>query len=545
MSNAITMQIDKYTELVVKHRWLIIIPFCLCMVAGIAAVIVLPRTYESKTLILIEPQRVPSRFVESIVDSDDISQRVNTLREQIMSRTNLEAITEKFKIFDKPEHKNMFTEDKLKILRKRIIIGVSGGRRQRAFSVAYRDGNPERAMKIAGALTSSFIDINLKVRETKAVGTSQFLEGQLKEMEENLLEVENALKDYRREYMGELPEQLSTNLRMLERIHTTLNTRQEGLRDARNRLAQLESDLEGRLLQLRTQAENRGQGAPSQNGLRNTGADLSVQLEQLKNQLAGLLAKYTERHPDVVRMKKMVADMEKEIEKQMKSGMEEPESGSEAGPVSLEYRFMRRQLVEEADRQRMGIRREISDIERDIAELREEAGEYQEKINNTPKREQELISLRRNYENIKDSYNSMYDRKLEADIAVSMERKAKGEQFRVVDSAKLPQKPVSPNMKLIFMACTGLGLGIGLGIIFLMDFFDTSYRRPDEIEEEMGLPVIGSVQRVLHPKDRILKKINFFMSILSVFIAFFLFMVFTLLTMKGVEKTLSIAKKFI
>ena len=109
----------------------------------------------------------------------------------------------------------------------------------------------------------------------------------------------------------------------------------------------------------------------------------------------------------------------------------------------------------------------------------------------TPKREQELITLTRDYENIKTSYNSLLNRKLEADISVNMEKKQKGEQFQIIDAARLPEKPVSPDPRRLFLITVAAALGLGCGLVFLLDFLDSSIRRVDELEENFGLPVLG------------------------------------------------------
>ena len=195
-----------YIELVLKRRWLIIIPFCLAMIVGIILVFTLPKTYEADTLILVRPQRVPEKYVSSIV-STDIESRINTISQQIMSRTNLENIINQFNLFSEPHHDKMFIEDKIANLRRRIQITVERSRDRRnqsadAFSIYFTGTNPEVVMRVANGLASFFINENLKVREAQAVSTSDFLEDELKTMRKRLEVVEQRLKDYRKNIHG-------------------------------------------------------------------------------------------------------------------------------------------------------------------------------------------------------------------------------------------------------------------------------------------------------------------------------------------------------
>jgi hypothetical protein len=167
-------------------------------------------------------------------------------------------------------------------------------------------------------------------------------------------------------------------------------------------------------------------------------------------------------------------------------------------------------------------------------------------VERTPKREEELSSLMRDYKLIQDSYNSMLNRKLEAEIAVNMERKQKGEQFRIIDRARLPQKPISPDMKKLFLMVTFAGLGIGCGLIFLLDYLDTALRQPEQFESELEIPVIATIPRVLHPKDIRGQRLNFAFSVFSIMIAGVLFAGFAVLTViKGVDPTLAFVRRFI
>jgi polysaccharide chain length determinant protein (PEP-CTERM system associated) len=426
---------------------------------------------------------VPQNYVQSIVSSE-ASDRINTLSQQIMSRTNLEKIITDFNLFSSPEMVNMYMEDKVNNLRRRIEIDVTQDRRRGAdaFSISFKGEDPQKVMRVTNALATSFIDENLKARETQALGTSDFLDAELKTMRQRLEEVEEKIKEYRKTYMGELPEQLDTNLRILDRLQEDLNDRQQSIREARVRLAELNS------------ASSRSQQVLVI-GNEQQRPDDGASVEELKAQLETLSSRYTEKHPDILRLKKLIAEMEAKQQSDVADNNQGQFSPSAHLPIEL-----RRQIVE--------ARREIQVEGSEIESLRKQISDYQKRVENTPKREQELLGLRRDYQNIQASYDSLLSRKLEADIAVNMERKQKGEQFRIVDPARVPQKPVEPDMTKLFLMVVAAGLAIGGGTAFLLDYINTSFRKPDEIETMYDLPVLTAIPTLLQPRQQMLRKLN-------------------------------------
>ena len=196
-------------------------------------------------------------------------------------------------------------------------------------------------------------------------------------------------------------------------------------------------------------------------------------------------------------------------------------------------------------RQRVELSGEIKNIALEITELKQQLGEYQQRVERTPKREQELMALKRDYENTQESYNSLLNRKLEAEIAVNMEKKQKGEQFRIVDRAALPRKPVSPDMRKLFLLSVAAGLGLGGGLIFLLDFLNPSLKQPKDYESELGLAVLATIPKLLSPKDKLLRRLNRGLTAVSLAFAAALTAGFGLLILKGVEPMLEIVRTYV
>jgi len=521
-------EIEKYKEIALRRRWWIIIPFLLSILTGIVLTLVLPKVYQANTLILIQPQKVPASYVQEIV-SVDIEDRVRTITQQVTSRTNLEKIIKEFDLYNEPGS-YMFMEDKVKILRENISIEVlSGSSRRRgatpsSFQIFFTGKYPKRVANVTNALASYFIAQNLKIREDQAIGTSEFLTDELENIRRRLLEKEEELKKYREKYMGGLPEQLETNLRILERIQGQIVTNQENLREAENRKLMIQQQIaEAAEMRRAREAPVEEAGEIAQ----------STSLDQLKTQLASLEAKYTQRHPDVIHLKEKIADLESKEKTDVKTVREVPENRD----MIQAERNLVNQLRE--------IELEIKNLKAETAQLHSQMKLYQTQVEKTPKREQELMSLNRDYDNIRETYNSLLGRKLEAELAVSMERKQKGEQFRILDPAEVPIRPLKPDMRRILLMTVLLGFALGCGLAYLRETMDTSFRRPEDIEEVLQIPIIASLPFTLNARE--IKKIKRkeILTVVSIGLTFLLLGVVIVLSLKGVDSTVNFIKEIL
>jgi uncharacterized protein involved in exopolysaccharide biosynthesis len=286
--------------------------------------------------------------------------------------------------------------------------------------------------------------------------------------------------------MGGLPEQLPSNLTILERLQQQLGQSHQSLRDEKSRLLTLENQL--KFVQ-QTSSPAAVPVPPSPDGGLKS-------LESMRQQLADYQTKYTENHPDVVALKKKIEALEKET----------AEGGNAPAPSainsSLPSRGVRSNMEAELHGQQQAIVRNIQAIELEIAKTQAQIEHYQKRVEDTPKREQEMLSLKRDYDNIKSTYNSVLARKLESDIALNMEKKQKGEQFQILDPPRAEERPASPNLKLLFLAFVVVGLGIGGGIIFLFEYFDDSVRKPEALQSRLALPVLMVMPAMAHMQTR-------------------------------------------
>ncbi|MBU2455987.1 MAG: protein GumC, partial [Proteobacteria bacterium] len=319
MAESFTSQIpikpDQILEIIIRRRWLIIIPLCITLTYGLFHTLTANKTYEASTLILVQAQRVPTNYVRSVVTST-ISQRISTISQQILSRSNLEKIIDQFGLFENSE--GVYLEDKIISMRKRVQVKIERSRQgAEAFSIVFKGSDPQKVMRVANTLASYFMDENLKVREAQAVGTSEFLDSELEKTRTRLEDRERRLSEYRQKYLGGLPDELETNLRTLDRLQQQITSKNEMLRQANNTLNLIET-------QIAQSKELAAQNSGSQFSSLDFEEDMlgesenEKKLSMAQKRYDNILLKYTEKHPDAAKLKKTIEKIKETIEEEEK-----------------------------------------------------------------------------------------------------------------------------------------------------------------------------------------------------------------------------------
>jgi len=481
------IDISEYIEIAKRRKWFIIIPFLLSLVGTFVYLKVVPPLYKSSTVILVEPQKVPKDYITPTV-TVDVKDRLSTITQQVMSRTRLESIIKEFNLY--PEMRKKQTIDEVvDYMRKHIELKVKNtrGKKLASFTISYIGEDPETVMNVTNRLASLFIEENLKIREQEAEGTTQFLESQLEALKKSLEEQEAKIKAFKQKYMGELPSQLEANLRTLDRLQLELQTTNDALKAAQARKIAIEKQL-AELSTFSTPVSGEGPVDPR-----------VAKLEELKTELAKLLTVYTEDFPDVKRLKMEIATLEKELglakkSPEEKSGKGAGHGGSKEGskvatvrPTTL-YLTLSNQLIE--------VNSEIKSLKEKQKSIMRNINIFQARVERTPQREQELAALMRDYENTRENYQNLLNKKIEAQLAENLEKRQKGEQFRILDPANLPQKPFKPDVKRVILVGFIIGLGSGGGLAFLLEYLDASFRKPEDVYEALGFPVIATIPKV-------------------------------------------------
>ena len=299
MSEEKSINLEDLLDVVQKKWYWITIPFFFFMLLGAWLFVVLPREYEASTVILIQPQEIPSEYVVATVRSG-LEERVKTLTQEVMSRSNLERVMNEMNLYKEQREKAVPSEILVESMRKRITVDVlSSGRRSdviSSFSLAFRGRDPQQTADVTNRLASLFIENNLTARARQATETTEFLEKQLADLKVLLVDYEEKLQEFRNAYMGQLPEQLQSNTATLTNLQNNLETVQRSLTDARNRKLLLQ-----------------GQRAPIPGvgiAAAPTTPSRYQRLTELKQRLQDLRANYTPEHPEIKRLMDQIKALE-------------------------------------------------------------------------------------------------------------------------------------------------------------------------------------------------------------------------------------------
>jgi polysaccharide chain length determinant protein (PEP-CTERM system associated) len=460
------------------------------------------KVYRTSATIIVVPQRVPESYVRSTI-TGDVDERIRGIWQEITSRTNLELIIQQFNLY--PEARERLPmETVVEVMRQNIEIDSPRAASTNAFILSYNGKDPVLISKVTNALANMFIEENLKLREAQAKGTAEFLGQELETVYQDLREREESLKKYKTEHMGELPEQGQTSLAMLGRLQEQRETTQESIRRAEDRKLLLQRQLAEEEANLRTG----GGGVPAADQGNARSEQAPMTLDGLRERLKDLRSRYTEFHPDIIALSNLIAKLEKEQGLRQAlldtgSGAEPEEAATETEPgvpqnaVTVGLRYQLKSLDLELDAMKM-----------DGEKVRSQMAEYQKRIENIPKREQELIDLTRDYDNLRRTYESLLSRKIEAEQAAALERRQKGEQFRVIDPARIPETPFKPNVKKILAMVLMLAAGGGAGLALAREFLSKSFYDPEDVTKSLDLPVVACMPLLLTGRERRVKQVK-------------------------------------
>ncbi|HZP49286.1 MAG TPA: GNVR domain-containing protein [Vicinamibacterales bacterium] len=495
-----------------RRKWLLTAPLVLCFSGAAIVASQLKDRYRAQTLILVVPQRVPENYVRPAI-SENIEQRLASIKPQILSETRLERIVTELDLSPSKRLKKGGMEEIVADLRDDISIEVIKGD---LFSVSYSGDDPYKVMQVTQRLASLFVQENLKDREQLVEGTSEFLESQLDRARRQLEEQERKVQEYRERHAGELPSQVGSNLQVLQTAAFQLQTLEEAMGRDRDRRVELERtllDLTGG--ETPTKAEQKPTDAAATTGSASTAtppagtpdldaatasltADVTArlaQLQTLQQALRGMELRLKPDHPDVVRTKRLIQQLQLSLDQDRK---DRPAGEEAPDPVTL----ARRARVTQIRAQIATVDKEIARKAADRDRIKGVIATYQSRVESQPERESEMIALTRDYDTLKATYQNLLAKKEEASISANLERQQGSQQFKTLDPAKLPEKPYGPNRTLIIGVGAGAGFIFGLGLTVLLEVRDQTFRNALEVLPTLSLPVLASVPAIITSAER-------------------------------------------
>jgi polysaccharide biosynthesis transport protein len=442
---------------------------------------VLPTSYKSSTLILVEQPTMPESYVAPNVN-ENLQDRLQSITQQILSRTRLLMIIDKLNLYSGGNPPKT-PDDKVEAMRKDITVELVRDTRNQeitAFRVSYSAHDPVLAQKVTTELTQLFINENLKVRKEQSEGTTHFMEQQLEDARVALAAQEAKVKQFDAEHEGALPTQQASNLQILAGLQGQLQNQQDSLNTAKQQRVYFQTLVE--------QYKNLHPNGEADEGMPTDVILLDQQLSRLRTELTDLSSHYTDSYPDVRKVKAQIAETEKQRQALL-AAPRKPGTDKESTPLlQLQGQLQANQL-------------EIASRERAIAGLEARINEYQGRLNSQPATEQQLADITRGYEQSKAIYDDLLRKKNNSVMATSMEQMQQGERFTMLDPPDLPITPDFPN-RLKFCGFGILaGLALGSLAVFSFEFFDDRMHGEKEIKDLLAMVVLADVPQIQSPLD--------------------------------------------
>jgi polysaccharide chain length determinant protein (PEP-CTERM system associated) len=493
-------------EVVRRRRMLAVLPGLFVLAAAISVAMFLPSLWTAKATILVNRQEIPEALVRSTVNTDPEA-RLLTLTAETLDTPRLIQIVKDNDLY--PSLRRSKSDAAVvERMRKDIRIEVQDDRERRGrewrslvFTVGYSATDPTVAARVTNTLASLFTAENRRAREQEAAGASEFFENQLGALRERLSGQEQKITAYKEQHLGELPEQREVNVRALERLQQQLQLASENNRRASERRQMITQSLND--LDLASAMSGGGAVAGAVNVA--PGETAAARLSILRNELAALQTTYSDKYPDVIQMKEQIRLLERRVADEEKKMAAAPKASPPATSRRSRDLGLAGQnpyvlsLMQQLDQASV----EAKATADEIGQLRSQLAVYQRRLEMTPKREQELALITRDYETTREMFRSLLAKRGEADVAANLELRQKGDTFRVIEPAALPERPAGPNRIRLLLVGIALALGAAGVAVILAEQVDTSYRRADEVRATAGVPLLSAIPRIVTEADRV------------------------------------------
>lgn len=478
-----TQGVEDYWAIVVRRRWWILGPLFFGWLLVFASIWVIPAKYASESVVLIEPPKVPSSLVAPNVQVD-LADRVQSESQQVLSRTRLLDLIKKLNLY--PSYANS-PDDQVEKMRDDVKFELvqapspNGNQELVAFKLGYKGSDPGKAQQVNAALTSFFVDENVQASQEQSEATTHFLDSQVRTLGQKLADDEATLRAYEAQHEGSLPQQLQSNIQILNGIQSQLQAAQS----AHERALQQQTYLASLQKQYETMSDTA-----------DVPTSLDNQLEGARAQLADLQARYTDDHPDIKKLKETIAGLEK-LKKDLGAEAKEKLETNNASPAQVQAMAPRVQLQSQIKINKVEIQTSTEQIQR----LQQAGQMYQARLNGTPAVEAEMTDMMRDYGNIKKEYLDLLSRKQNSELATSLEMHQQGAQFRVIDPPSFPDKPAFPDRFKFSLAAVGVGLVFAVLFGFGSEVLDDRIRTEQALNEAVSLPILVDIPALPTPAE--------------------------------------------
>jgi len=465
---------EDYGAILKRRWWMIAIPAAVLPIIAVAITFTLTPQYESKTLVLVEQQKVPDDYVKPVV-SDDLTGRLASMKEQILSRARLTPIIERFNLYGTGKSS---MDDRIDQTRKSISITPIHSEMARTgglpgFFISFKAADARTAQLVCGEITSLFVNENLRARSQSVEGTQDFLKGQLADAKRNLDDQDSKLAKFQQTYVGRLPGEEAPNMNML----TSLNTQLDAATQALARMEQDKSYEEAMLAQQQSLSAQGTSGGLQPQAQQN-------ELQALLNEEADLTKRYTDDYPDVVAVRRKIKNLRQEMA-QAPPPASVPAASAPNRTDSLSVQQLRAQL--------RSLEQGITQKKHDQGMIQNQIRVYQDRISSSPLVQEEYKNITRDYTTAQAFYDDLLKKMNQSKMATDLEKRQQGEQFRVMDEPNLPDGPSFPKRGVFAGAGLFAGLCLGMMIVAWREYRDTALRSERDIWAFTKLPTLAVI----------------------------------------------------
>lgn len=473
---------EDYLAILKRRRVLILLPLLILPILTYGISFLIPAEYVSQALILVEEKKVSDDLVKSII-SQGLGTRLATMRETALSRTRLEPIIQHYNLYPS---RRLSMEDRIDLTRKAITILPIKSEMNRAsglpgFTIAYKGDDPRTAQQVCAEVTSLFVTQNLQIRQDAAVQTTDFFKKQLADAKAVLDDQDQKLAAFQSEHVMNLPGSETTTGTMLTSFSTQLDAANQALSRAQQDLEQYQTLL---ALQLQN-APLATSSTPGSLAAPTPQAD-QIELQSLLAQEAQLTSHYTDNYPDVVAVRRKIAEVRKKIAAAPAAAAANP--ASNIAPTRVETPEIM-QLRAKVRASEVGVREK----QREIAQIQRNINEYQGRLQASPLLQEKYKELSRGYETARKIYDDLLVKIQNSKEQTDLERGQQGEQFTVMDGANLPDEPTFPKRWIFATGGLVLGMAIGLGLAALLEYRDTVLRSEQDVWAFTRLPTLAVI----------------------------------------------------
>ena len=462
--------------------------FAVVLAAAVSFAMYLPDLYKSTALVVVE--RSISETVVRTPVAGELESRLYVIKQEILSRERLIALIERFNLY--PDlRRRAGMEEVLTQARNDIAVQpagpeqVSGRTKTVSFTLSYTGDSRDSVAEVTNAVAAFYVQQNQDMRTQEATRTTEFLKEQLAEAKAQLDRHDGAMKAFTDRYTGQLPQQVGVNLATLERLNTQLRLNGE----SQIRIIEQRDKLFDGLQDPAVVARVSGGSEISPEGI-----ERLKNIEEIKLQLSQAEAQFTEKHPDVVRLREQLVVMEREYKS---AEAEEGRKRKEAEEAAAAARIgasdpnaptpqVRRRTIE-------NLGTELEKLRQEEAGIRQAISGFEQRLESSPQRQQDYALITRDYAAAKDQYDSLLKRYDEAQLTQSLETDRAGETFRVLEPALPPEGPAAPNRFRLLIMGLLLAAAAAAVVVLIREQFDTAFHTVDQLRDYTTVPVLVSI----------------------------------------------------